>query len=165
VVLLTGDTLYAAVAGPPDQLYVLAPLAVSVVLLPEQIIVLPLMLITGKGLTVTDIVCTLLQPTALVPVTVYTIFDCGDASTAFEFARFSPVAGAHEYVLAPDAVNVVLSPKQIVLPPETVTVGLGFMVTVAVAVPKQLDEEVTVHEYVPALIPVINALVLPDGDQ
>ena len=51
------------------QLYVLAPAAVNVVELPRQMVG-EFTVIVGKGFTVTEVVAVLIQPAALVPVTV-----------------------------------------------------------------------------------------------
>lgn len=61
----------AAVDGPPDQVYVLAPLAVKVAVLPEQITVL-LGVIAKVGVVFTETVCMalLVQPVAPVPISV-----------------------------------------------------------------------------------------------
>ena len=59
----------------------------------------------------------------------------GPALTGEPDVDDKPVAGLHVYVDAPDAVNVVLLPLQIVAEVgETVTVGAAFTVTVLVAV-------------------------------
>ena len=54
--MVIGETLYAAVDGPPVQEYELPPLAVRLVDEPAQILVVPDMLIDGAGLTVTVVV-------------------------------------------------------------------------------------------------------------
>ena len=53
VVFTEGETVMKAVVEPLLHLYVLPPVAVKVVLVPLQILVVPVMLATGKGLTVT----------------------------------------------------------------------------------------------------------------
>ena len=53
VVFTEGVTVIKAVVEPLLHLYVLPPVAVKVVLVPLQILVVPVMLATGKGLTVT----------------------------------------------------------------------------------------------------------------
>ena len=47
-VLLVGETVYAAVAGPPVHAYVEAPLAVNVVEAPEQIVLVPEIVTVGN---------------------------------------------------------------------------------------------------------------------
>ena len=58
------------VVAPVDQVYELAPEAVSVVLLPEQMEVRPLIVPTGSGLTVRVTLSVAVQPLASVTVTV-----------------------------------------------------------------------------------------------
>ena len=52
--MVIGETLYAAVDGPPDQEYELPPLAVRLVDAPAQILVAPEIVIVGTELTVTN---------------------------------------------------------------------------------------------------------------
>ena len=66
---MSGETLYAAVVGPPVQEYELPPLAVRLVEDPEQILLVPDILIVGTAFTVTN--CEALEVHPLdVPVTV-----------------------------------------------------------------------------------------------
>lgn len=58
----------------------------------------------------------------------------GLAVTVAPVVEDSPVAGLQLYVVAPPAVSDVLAPLQIVTAGETVTVGLGFTVTLTAAV-------------------------------
>ena len=53
---MIGETLYAAVVGPPVQEYEPPPLAVRLVEDPEQILVVPDILIVGTAFTVTVVV-------------------------------------------------------------------------------------------------------------
>ena len=72
VVVLVGDTvLELPEPRPPDQLYVFAPPAVNLDDEPEHIVDGDAEAVTvGVGLTVTVTVAVLVQPSALVPVTV-----------------------------------------------------------------------------------------------
>jgi hypothetical protein len=70
VVLTVGLTVIAAVVAPVFQEYVVPPLAVSVVLAPLQIVVVPAMAALGNGLTVTAAEAVAVQPKELVTVTV-----------------------------------------------------------------------------------------------
>jgi hypothetical protein len=80
------------VAG--DQEYVVAPLAVSAVLLPLQIVPLPDVEIVGEAFTVTAIVFVALQ-LLLVPVIVYVMFAVIEVMTVAPVFTFSPVVGVH----------------------------------------------------------------------
>ena len=53
------------------------------------------------------------------------------------FGSLNAVAGSHEYVVAPEAVSMVLLPLQIVVVPATLITGIGVTVTVTVAVTEQ----------------------------
>ena len=84
---------------PVDGLhvYVLAPLAVSVVLLPLHIDgAAGVTLIAGLGFTVTVTVVVLLHPAALVPITVYVVVAAGLAVTVAPVVADKPVEGLHE---------------------------------------------------------------------
>lgn len=72
VVVEVGETVTEVpVSAPGFQVYVVAPVAVSVVLLPEQIVVLDAVVVTvGVGFTVMVRVAVLVHPLAPVPVTV-----------------------------------------------------------------------------------------------
>jgi hypothetical protein len=129
---------------------VFAPLAVRFTLPPVQYEGLGGFTVTvGKGFTVTVTVAVFVHPAAVVPVTVYVVVTVGFAVTVAPVVELRLVAGAHEYVLAPLAVSVVLLPEQM----EgafglMVIVGKGFTVTVTVAVPVHPDDVVPVTVYV-----------------
>jgi hypothetical protein len=59
----------------------------------------------------------------------------GFAVTVAPVVELKPVAGDHEYVVAPFAVSVVDCPTQKLTFGETVTTGSGFTVTVTCVVP------------------------------
>jgi hypothetical protein len=135
-------TVYVVVAagvtdtGEPDnapgiQLYVEAPVAESVTVLPEQMVVVEEdALTTGDGFTLITCVAVPLQP-LLVPVTVYVVIAVGETLTV------APVSepGIHVYVVAPVAVMATELPLQMVVVGEdTLTVGVGLTVIVRVAV-------------------------------
>jgi hypothetical protein len=89
-------TLAPVVADNPvdgDQLYVEPPVAVKPVEAPLQIATLEPPLITGIKFTVTVTAAVLLQPAALVPVTVYVIVDVGLAVTLAPVVADNPVDG------------------------------------------------------------------------
>ena len=70
----------------------------------------------------------------------------GFAVTVAPVVALSPVAGVQAYVLAPLAVSEVEEPLQIVVVPDTDTVGNGFTVIVTVVLFVQPAEEVPVTE-------------------
>jgi hypothetical protein len=118
------------------HVYVVAPLAVSDVLLPLQIVAVVGETVTvGFGFTVIIAVAVFVHPFPSVPVTVYVVVVVGFAVTVAPVVADKPVAGLQVYVVAPLAVSNVLLPLQIVaVVGETVTVGFGFTVTITVAV-------------------------------
>ena len=63
-------TVMAAVEAPVLQLYDAPPLAVKVLLPPEQIVLFPAMLAVGLAFTVSVLSAVAVQPDALVTVTV-----------------------------------------------------------------------------------------------
>ena len=71
------------------------------------------------------------QPSALVPTTVYVVDAAGFAVTLAPVDALRPVEGFQVYVVAPVAVSVPLVPAQIVIG-ETFTVGGGETFTTAV---------------------------------
>ena len=86
--------------------------------------------ITGAVLTVTvDVVEFKQVVDVLVPVIVYVVVAEGFAVTVAPVDVLSPVAGDHEYVLAPEAVSVAELPAQMVAL-FTEILGLGFTVMV-----------------------------------
>jgi hypothetical protein len=127
---------------PGDQVYVVAPLAVSVVLVPSHIVAGGT-LITGLGFTVTTTVIVLVQPAADVPVTVYVVVVAGLAVTDVPVVPLSPVPGSQVYVDAPVGVNVADVPSHIVAA-GTVTTGIGLTVTITVEVLVQPAADVPV---------------------
>jgi hypothetical protein len=80
-------------------------------------------------LTTTVTVVVPVQPTPLVPVTVYVIVLAGLAVTVPPVVEDRFVAGLHIKLLAPVAVSVVLLPAQIVAPAAVIT-GVEFTDTV-----------------------------------
>ena len=80
---------------PGDQAYVEAPLAVSGVLVPVQIVT-DGQVIVGIAFTVTVVVPIPTQPNALVPVIVYVVVVVGLAVTVVPVVALNPVAGDHE---------------------------------------------------------------------
>ena len=78
-----GDTVIGLpLTLPGFQTYVVAPLPVSVVDCPEQIVAVPAVAVTvGVGLTVTVIVSESVHPAEIVPVTVYVVVLPGETVT------------------------------------------------------------------------------------
>ncbi len=98
--------------NPPDQLYVLAPLAVNTDVAPLHIEVGEAAAVTvGNEFTVTLTVVVPVQPAALVPVTVYVVVALGVT------VLLAPLPKLFDqlYVLAPLAVNTEVSPLHIVV--------------------------------------------------
>lgn len=114
-------TTYTAVAAgeavivfpensPGLQVYVPAPLAVSVIFCPKQMRVsVATRVSTGVGDTFTCRVSVLLQPRLLVPVTEYTMLDKGVTEMVAPLVN----PGFHVYVTAPVALNAAVFPSQI----------------------------------------------------
>ena len=90
-----------------------APEAVSILMAPVQIVALA---VTDNGtvFTVTVTVVFDWQPVRLVPIMVYVVVEEGDATTWSSTVEDKPVDGDHEYEFAPEAVNVVAFPGQMV---------------------------------------------------
>jgi hypothetical protein len=114
-----------------------APLAFNVSVLPGQIVwvVPPVSVTVGVGVTLTTKVkveLLLLQPAALVPVTVYVVVTVG---LTVILAVVCTGVVFHTYVAAPLAFNVVEPPEHILADgaAEAVTVGVVFTVTTTVA--------------------------------
>ena len=156
-----GDTVtLEPLPAPFDQLYVLAPLAVSVEDCPEFIVDGIAEAVTvGNGFTVTLTAAVPVHPAALVPVTVYVVVLVGDTVLELPVPRLCDQL----YVLAPFAVNVVLCPEHIVAgDAEAVTVGNALTVTLTDAVPVHPAVLVPVTEYVVVALGVTVMLaVLP----
>lgn len=94
--LLPGLTLIDVFVWPVLHVYVDAPLALSVVELPEHIVAGAAAADkVGKGFTVTITVAVALHPPALVPVTVYVWVDVGLAVTVVLEVALKPVDGDH----------------------------------------------------------------------
>jgi len=131
---------------------VFAPPAVKTELAPEHIVDGDADAVTvGVGFTVTVTDFVPVQPSALVPVTVYVVVLVGDTVLELPVPRLFDQL----YVLAPPAVNVDDEPEHIVDgDAEAVTVGVGLTVTVTDFVP--------VHPS--ALVPVTVYVVVVVGD-
>ena len=111
-------------------MYVDAPLAESVVELPEQSVVAVAVAVTvGEGLTVIGLVAVAVHPFAAVPVTVYVVVVAGETVIGDPLT----FPGFQTYVDAPIPVSVVELPEQIVVADaEVETVGTARMVIVCV---------------------------------
>jgi len=137
------------------QVYVVAPLAVKLIPVPPiQIFAEGGVMVTVRDEPTTTLtVWVPVQPAALVPVTVYVVVTPGLAITVAPVVPLNPVAGAHVYVDALEAVSDTFPPVQIDgAAGETDTTGAGFTVTATVEVP--------VH---PAVLPVTVYVVLEAG--
>jgi hypothetical protein len=125
--------------------------------------------ITGALLTVTVAIVELVHAVAvLVPVIVYVVVAKGFAVTVAPVDVLSPVAGDHEYVLAPEAVSVAELPAQMVAL-FTEILGLGFTVIVnEIEFPTQLfSDGLTVMVEVigaPVLFVNVNEGIFPVPD-
>ena len=75
-----------ALVEPVFQEYVPPPDAVSVIVLPLQTVVAPLMLAVGAGVTVMDEVAEFVHPFPSVTVTVYVVFAVGESVMDAEVA-------------------------------------------------------------------------------
>lgn len=143
VVLVPGVTLMLEPVKPPGcHVYVVAPVTVSVVELPEHIFTGPDGVIVGLGFTVTTIVWAAPVHAPFVPVTVYVVVEPGDTLTVDVVA---PIAGDHVYVPAPVADITVDEPEQIVG-------GGDVIVTVGVVVTETTTVLEPVHAR-PAVVP------------
>ena len=105
--------------------YVVAPLAVNMVDCPEQMVLVPVIVIVGNAFTVTILVDDAEQPAALVPVAVYVLVVPGVTLITAVVALL-----LHRYVMPPDAVSVVDAPAQMVFVPVIVIVGNALTVTI-----------------------------------
>ena len=117
-----------------DHAYVVAPLAVNVVELPEHIVGGADKVTVGVIFTVITTVCAALVHPPVVPVTVYVIVEFGLAVTLAPVVALKFVFGDHAYVVAPLALSDVEPPEHMVgWPAEAATVGVAFTVTTTVA--------------------------------
>ena len=117
--VLTGPSDTVGVRSDVFQLYVTAPFAVSVVLSPEQMDVLPVIPNVGFGCTVMLTVLVLAHPLALYPITVYVEVTVGEG---FSVAPEAPVLQLK--LGAPEATSVPVLPGQMALVSELMaTVG------------------------------------------
>lgn len=122
--------------NPPGfQVYVVAPLAVRVMVVPEQSVWLPAEagVIVGVAYTVTEAVGVFVagQPAVLCPLRVYCVVESG--------LSVKPAAlrlpGFNVYVEAPDGLNTTLLPEHILAElTERAKVGVVLTVTLSVAV-------------------------------
>ena len=99
----------------------------------------------GNGFTVTLTVAVPVHPAVLVPVTVYVVVALGVT------VLLAPLPNPPDqlYVLAPLAVSTEVAPLHIADGlAEAVTDGIGFTVTLTVAVPEHPSAAVPVTEYV-----------------
>lgn len=143
----------------------LAPLAPIVVDEPLHIAEAPTdVLIVGKGFTVIVRVAVLVQPLALVPVTVYVVVMVGVAVTVVAVVELRPVAGVQVYDTPPLAPIVVDAPIHIAAEPTVVAmVGSAFTVIVRVAVAVQPTAFVPVTVYTVVTVGVAVTLAPVDA--
>ena len=120
--------MFKAVEGLHE--YVFAPLAVSVVFCPVQIVMLGETVTTGIGLMVTVTCAVAEHPFTSVPVTIYVVVDDGFAVTEEPVVALNAVDGLQEYVLAPLAISDTDCPAQTAAGVFTLITGNGFTVTV-----------------------------------
>jgi hypothetical protein len=147
VVVVAGDTTTLDPERAPGfQVYVVAPVPVNVVELPEHIVKgAPDAVTVGVGFTVMVTVFGPLGQPVVVPTKVYVVVVPGDTTT-LEPER---APGFHVYVVAPVPVNVVEPPEHIVVgAAEAVTVGVGLTVTVTVCGAPVQPAEVPTKVYV-----------------
>lgn len=140
-----------------------APLAAIVVDEPAHIVVTPPVAVTvGTGFTDMVVVAVLLQPAALVPVTVYVRVAVVLQTTEAPVVALRPVDGVQTYVLPPPALIVVELPIQIAEDTGVaVMVGIAFTVIVAVArLAQPVAVLVPVTEYVVVTVR-LNVTVAP----
>jgi hypothetical protein len=106
-----------------------APVTLSVVDCPAQMVSSGVTERTGGGLTVTVTCCDAEHPSEF-PVTVYVVVVKGVAVALEPVEELSDADGLHEYVFAPEAESIALCPTQTVSLGETETAGNGFTITV-----------------------------------
>jgi len=130
--------------------YVVAPVAVNVDELPEQIVDGPAETVTvGTELTVTTTVAGAAGHAAAdVPFNVYVIVLAGLAVTLAPVVAVKLVLGVQVYVEAPLPVKVVELPEHIVTGPVIPNVGVAFTVTIIVAGALLQPDAVPVTVYV-----------------
>jgi hypothetical protein len=98
VVVVVGlRTTVEDVIPPGVQVYVVAPVAVIVVVIPAQI-VCEFTVTTGFGITVTVDVAVEVQPFTSVTIIVYVVVETGLAIAEGELTLAKPVAGDHKYI-------------------------------------------------------------------
>ena len=114
--------------------------------LPTQIVLLPVISQLGGGFTVSVLLQELVQPAALVTVTLYV----PAAVRLLIVALVAPVD--HLYVLPPVAVKLAELPTQIVLLPSILQLGGGLTVSVLLQELVHPAPLVTVTLYVPAAV-------------
>jgi hypothetical protein len=137
VVVTVGDTTAVAVSiFPGFQVKDAAPEALNVVLLPIHILVdVAEALTVGVGVTNKLCVVELIQPKALVPVTVNTVEVAGLTVTVAPLK----LPGFQVKDVAPEAVNVAVFPLQIVVgEAEAIIVGVGLTVIAIVRVDEHI---------------------------
>jgi hypothetical protein len=103
-----------------------------------------------------------IQPTELVPLTVYTVETVGETI----ICELVKAPGFQVKVLAPDAESVALAPEQNVPVLLTLTVGLGLTFNCKVLVPRHVpDCEDNVYTVVTVGFTTIEVVLDPDGFQ
>jgi hypothetical protein len=112
--VVEGDTVIVGLLpGLLDHAYTPAPEAVRVVLLPLQIVVIPLIPAVGSEFTVTVAVSLSVQPFPFVTVTVYVVVMTGETVIEVLLPRLFDQINTP----APEATRVVLLFRQIVVMP------------------------------------------------
>lgn len=95
-VVTTGASVMQAVLAPVLQVYVLAPAAQMVCVVPAQMVEVNGETVkTGAASTTTVVVATVVQPARLVAVSVYTVVTLGQATVLPEFTEAMPPGGDH----------------------------------------------------------------------
>ena len=123
------EVKFNAVDG--DHVYEVAPLAVKLTPVPEQVDEFPLTETVGKPFTINATVFVALHAPEI-PEMVYVIFEIGVDKAVAPVVAFNAVDGDHVYVEAPETVKEVELPEQIVVVPLTFKTKLDETVTAIV---------------------------------
>ena len=119
---------------------------------PGHIVFVPEMETVGSGFTVTIFDSLSVHPFASVPTTVYVVVDDGETEILDVVPRLLP----QTYEVAPDAVNVVVAPLQMVVVPE-----IDVVTTIGVPeIAKVFESPVVVIEMFPEIVDAVADILM-----